>query len=50
MPLVVVFVMVYYGTTSRDLTRFMQKRAAMVKLGMTVLFVSLSTLLFASIA
>ncbi len=49
MPLVVVFVLAYYGTTSKDLTRFMQKRAAMVKLGMVVLFASLSTLLFASI-
>lgn len=37
-PLVVVFVLVYFGTTSKDLTAFLQRRAAMVKLGMTALF------------
>lgn len=41
-PLVVVFILAYYGTTSRDLTAFLQRRAAAVKLGMTVLFVSLA--------
>lgn len=41
-PLVVVFILAYYGTTSKDLTAFLQRRAAAVKLGMTVLFVSLA--------
>ena len=40
-PLVVVFIMAYYGTTSDDLINFMQKNAAAVKLGMMVLFLSL---------
>ena len=33
LPLVVVFILVYYGTGSKQLTRFLQQRAAMVKLG-----------------
>jgi hypothetical protein len=40
-PLVVVFILAYYGTTSRDLTAFLKKHAAAVKLGMTVIFLSL---------
>lgn len=42
LPLIVVFVLAYYGTTSKDLTRFLQKNAAAVKLGMVVLFASLA--------
>jgi cytochrome c biogenesis protein CcdA/thiol-disulfide isomerase/thioredoxin len=42
LPLVVVFVLAYYGTTSKDLTRFLQKNAATVKLGMVLLFSSLA--------
>ncbi len=49
LPLVVVFVLAYYGTTSRDLTRFLQRNAAAVKLGMVVLFASLSVWLGASL-
>jgi len=41
LPLVVVFILAYFGTTSKDLTRFLQKRAAAVKLGMAVLFLAL---------
>ncbi|MFP4343182.1 MAG: hypothetical protein ACLFU8_00685 [Anaerolineales bacterium] len=37
-PLVIVFILVYFGTTSKDLTAFLQRRAAAVKLGMTALF------------
>lgn len=37
-PLIIVFVLVYFGTTSKDLTAFLQRRAAAVKLGMTLLF------------
>jgi cytochrome c biogenesis protein CcdA/thiol-disulfide isomerase/thioredoxin len=43
LPLVVVFILAYYGTGSRQLTRFLQQRAATVKLGMTLLFVALAT-------
>ena len=43
LPLVVVFVMVYYGTAgSKQLTRFIQQRAAAVKLGMALLFAALA--------
>jgi cytochrome c biogenesis protein CcdA len=38
LPLVVVFLLAYFGTTSQQLTRWMMRRAAAVKLGMTVLF------------
>jgi cytochrome c biogenesis protein CcdA len=42
LPLIVVFIMAYYGTTSKDLTRFLQRNAAVVKLGMVLLFASLA--------
>ncbi len=42
LPLVVVFILAYYGTTSKELTRFLQRNAAGVKLGMVVLFASLA--------
>ncbi|MBN1875541.1 MAG: hypothetical protein JXA33_15030 [Anaerolineae bacterium] len=42
LPLIVVFILAYYGTTSKDLTRFLQQNAAAVKLGMVLLFTSLS--------
>ena len=42
-PLVVVFIMVWYGTTgAKQLTNFLQRRAATVKLGMTLLFAGLA--------
>jgi cytochrome c biogenesis protein CcdA/glutaredoxin len=40
-PLIVVFILAYYGTTSKQLVEFLEKRAAAVKLGMVVLFLSL---------
>ncbi|MBM4466347.1 MAG: hypothetical protein FJ014_12465 [Chloroflexi bacterium] len=43
LPLVVVFVLAYYGTGSKQLTAFLQQRAATVKLGMALLFVALAT-------
>jgi cytochrome c biogenesis protein CcdA len=49
MPLVVVFVLAYYGTGSKQLTRFLERRAAMVKLGLTVLFAALATWLLVSV-
>jgi cytochrome c biogenesis protein CcdA len=49
LPLVVVFTLVYYGTGSKQLTRFLQRRAAVVKLGMALLFAALATWLAVSI-
>jgi cytochrome c biogenesis protein CcdA len=37
-PLIVVFLLVYYGTTSQQLTDWMTRRAAAVKLGTALLF------------
>lgn len=42
LPLIVVFILAYYGTTSKDLTRFLERNAAAVKLGMVLLFASLA--------
>lgn len=41
LPLVVIFVLVYYGTTSKDLTKFLQERAALVKFLMGIVFIAL---------
>jgi cytochrome c biogenesis protein CcdA len=49
MPLVVVFVLAYYGTGSKQLTRFLERRAATVKLGLTLLFAALATWLIVSV-
>ena len=49
LPLVVVFILVYFGTGSKDLTEFLKRRAATVKLGMTVLFAALAVWLFTSV-
>jgi hypothetical protein len=45
----VVFILAYYGTGSKQLTQFLQKRAATVKLGMTLLFTALGTWLAVSV-
>jgi hypothetical protein len=42
LPLVVVVLLAYFGTTSQQLTRWMTRRAAAVKLGMAVLFLLLA--------
>jgi cytochrome c biogenesis protein CcdA len=49
MPLVVVFILAYYGTGSKQLTRFLERRAAAVKLGLTLLFAALATWLLVSV-
>jgi cytochrome c biogenesis protein CcdA/glutaredoxin len=49
LPLVVVFVLVYYGTGSKELTRFLQQRAATVKVGMALLFAALAAWLTVSL-
>jgi cytochrome c biogenesis protein CcdA len=41
-PLAVVFVLAYYGTGSKQLTRFLHRRAAVVKLAMALLFAGLA--------
>ena len=41
LPLVVVFILAYYGTTSKDLTKFLQKHAAAVKIGLGIVFAAL---------
>jgi cytochrome c biogenesis protein CcdA/thiol-disulfide isomerase/thioredoxin len=48
-PLIVVFILAFYGTTSKDLVGFMERHSAAVKLGMTVLFLSLSVWLVFSL-
>ena len=48
-PLIVVFILAFYGTTSKDLVDFMEKHSAAVKLGMTFLFLSLSAWLVFSL-
>jgi cytochrome c biogenesis protein CcdA len=49
MPLMVVFVLAYYGTGSKQLTRFLEEKAAVVKLGLTVLFAALASWLLVSV-
>ena len=49
LPLVVIFVLVYYGTTSKDLTKFLQERAALVKLIMGFIFIALGGWLILSL-
>ena len=49
LPLVVVFIMAYYGTTSKDLAKFLKDRAAAVKLGMAVIFLLLAVWLALSL-
>jgi len=41
LPLAIIFVMVYYGTTSKQLTAFFQKKAAVIKLAMGGVFLIL---------
>jgi cytochrome c biogenesis protein CcdA len=41
-PLIVVFILAFRGTTSKQLTQFLQSRAATVKLAMSGLFLALS--------
>ena len=50
LPLVVIFILVYFGTTSKDLTDFLQKRSGAVKLAMTIIFIALGIWLLVSMA
>ncbi len=49
LPLVVVFIMAYYGTNSKQLTRFLERRGATIKLGMALLFAALAAWLLTSV-
>jgi cytochrome c biogenesis protein CcdA len=49
LPLIVVFILAYYGTGSKQLTQFLQRQAATVKLGMTLLFAALAAWLAVSV-
>ncbi len=48
-PLIVVFILAYFGTTSKDLTAFLKKHAAAVKIGMAIVFLSLAIWLITSL-
>jgi len=41
-PLIIVFILAYYGTTSKQLSAFLKKHAAAVKLGMAAVFLTLA--------
>jgi cytochrome c biogenesis protein CcdA len=49
LPLVVVFLLAYYGTGAKQLSDFLQERAATVKLGLTLLFFALGSWLLVSL-
>ncbi|MCB2202947.1 hypothetical protein KQH56_02965 [bacterium] len=49
LPLIVIFILVYFGTTSKDLTSFLQKRAALVKFLMGLIFIGLGGWLISSL-
>jgi len=49
-PLVVIFILVYFGTTSNQLTQFLQEKAAAVKFGMGIVFIALGSWLLVSLA
>jgi hypothetical protein len=48
LPLAVVFVLAHYGANSMQLTRFLERNAATVKLGMALLFAALAAWLVVS--
>jgi len=49
LPLVIIFFLVYYGTTSKQLTEFLQEKAAAVKFGMGIVFIALGGWLLFSV-
>ncbi len=48
-PLVIVFVLAYFGTTSKQLTDFFKKHAAAVKLGLALIYIALAIFLIVDI-
>lgn len=48
-PLIIVFILAFYGTTSKQFTEFLRKHAGAVKIGMAIVFLSLATWLIFSL-
>ncbi len=48
-PLIVVFVLAFFGTTSKQLTGFFKKHAAAVKIGLATIYVGLAIFLIVDI-
>ncbi len=48
-PLVVVFILAFYGTSSKQFTDFLRKRAGAVKIGMAIVFILLAAWLIFSL-
>lgn len=48
-PLIVVFFLAYYGTSSKQFTEFLRKHAGAVKIGMTIVFLILAAWLIVSL-
>lgn len=48
-PLIIVFVLAYYGTSSKQFTNFLKKHAAAVKIGMAIVFLLLAIWLATSL-
>lgn len=48
-PLIIVFILAYFGTTSKELTNFLKKNAAAVKIGMAIVFLILAIWLITSL-
>jgi len=48
-PLIIVFILAFYGTTSKQFTEFLRKHAGAVKIGMAIVFLSLAAWLILSL-
>ena len=48
-PLIVVFILAFYGTTSKQFTEFLRKHAGAVKIGMAIVFLILAAWLLFSL-
>lgn len=48
-PLIVVFILAYFGTSSKQFTEFLRKRAGAVKIGMAIVFIILAAWLILSL-
>ncbi len=48
-PLIIVFILAYYGTTSKQFTDFLRKHAGAVKIGMAIVFLILAAWLIFSL-
>ena len=48
-PLIIVFILAFYGTTSKQFTAFLKKHAAAVKIGMAIVFLLLAAWLISSL-